>query len=513
VGTGWFSNPCASDNWLRTGLEKMEADFEDVREKAVEAFLLAGVAIAFPLTPPPIKAAAIITQGNATATIVLMQALLGAIMYLKELLGPGPLTFGDTLAAVANACADLGLFSILRGVYGCAAEGEHEYDKDHPRTPAISYGAMDEHDYLNVGCVAPGDSIEIFVDADSPELPKFIDHALARVRDLENGNLSGGSAQAFGGYLSLRFMTTSDAFLATQLWPRTCSIEIAGLSRVHGTEPFLRTLEEDAKSFDVVLHWGQRNGWSMKEIEKWYSPLAPSGRLFLWRKTLSDLSEHGRWAAFSTAFSAYKGLEVTDPIIGKFSAKPSEGCADDKTRVSWDAVANPPETNAFLVHAHENDGSSIRIPLPGLTGEADVTFGNGKSQLTLVLERELNGHVYSDSASLALRGIAQNEPWKFVMVATPRLVDGVPRWAAEINLYSQFISNALHATHVLVTSGAAAAWRVRHPDIGDVSFTTGAVKPLPGAPVFNKNWLFFTESAASGPAPPLDITFTITCQH
>ena len=31
--------------------------------------------------------------------------------------------------------------------------------------------------------------------------------------------------------------------------------------------PLLQTLEEDSKAFDTLLHWGQRNNWTMKDIE------------------------------------------------------------------------------------------------------------------------------------------------------------------------------------------------------------------------------------------------------
>ena len=219
---------------------------------------------------PSVIEAAIAAQTAATATITLMEGVILSIEGIIALL-PGTIHFGDTLAWLANLCADLGLFLIFGSIYESTADSLHEFDPDHPRTPAISYAAMDVHDYKNVGCVAPGDTIEFFFDADSANLPNFIDHVLLRVQELASGSLSGSPA-AFGGYISLRFMTSAEATLAMQRWPRTCSIEIAGLRNVHGTEPLLKALEEGAKNFGAILHWGQRNGWGMKEIENRYDP-------------------------------------------------------------------------------------------------------------------------------------------------------------------------------------------------------------------------------------------------
>src|SRR5439155_15866905 len=118
---------------------------------------------------------------------------------------------------------------------------------------AISYAVMDEHDYIDVGCTAPGDSIEIFFDVTDPRLPDFIDRVLSRVNELANGDLENGAPAAFGGYISMRFMAQAQAFIAMQKWPRTCSIEIAGLGHVKGTEPFLKQVEADAVEFNAVL--------------------------------------------------------------------------------------------------------------------------------------------------------------------------------------------------------------------------------------------------------------------
>ncbi len=100
------------------------------------------------------------------------------------------------------------------------------------------------------------------MDATAPALVSFIDYVLDQVRALaDDGN-------AFGGYISMRFMYSSPEYLAMQRWPSTCCIEIAGLSRVDGTDPLMVRLEEESRARNIVLHWGQRNNRLQADIEE-----------------------------------------------------------------------------------------------------------------------------------------------------------------------------------------------------------------------------------------------------
>jgi hypothetical protein len=508
---GWLSNPCASDNWIRLVLGRIRHSFVEIRDDAIKVWLVASAAIAFPLTPPPLKIAAIAVQASATGTIVFMEGLILWVTLVIELIESETYTFGDALAVVANYCALNDLFWLFRAIYEYTSDLEHEiYSKN---TPAISYATMDEHDYRNVGCVAPGDTIEFFLDADSPQLPAFIDNALSRIRDLEFGAL-GGAPQAFGGYISLRFMSPSDGLIAMQRWKRTCSIEIAGLSRIPGTESYLRTLEEDSRKFGAILHWGQRNNWTQSEVEQHYIPAGPNGELFKWRKALSDLTDHGRFDLFSTAFSKLKGLEITTPITQDFWIAPTDACADEPVTVTWNAISNPPETVAFVVHTPEG-GAPERIALGGLSGTRQITIGPGRSEAKLVLERELNRNVYIDERRIKLKGYATGDFINFVMVAEPRIIDGINRWTVEINLYSQFISDTLRVIEIKASFGAVAAWRMRNLEAGDIAFTISTgIQSLPSKPLYNTNWLFFSENQVSGGiAPTMQVRFTIDCQQ
>lgn len=510
TGDGYFDKLCASDNYIRLALDELQSMMEDLREKAIKVWLACAAGIVFPLTPPPVKAALLGIQGKAAATIVFTTSYIATIGIIKGIIGSSKASFSSTVASVVNFCARFHFFPILRFVFGKMYECAHKYDPEFPRPPAISYAAMDEHDYQNVSCVAPGDSIEIFFDAESPQLVDFIDLALQRVDELSDELLH---SKAFGGYISLRFMSQCEAFIGMQKWPRTCSIEIAGLSKVDGTEPFLNQLEEDVKAFDAVLHWGQRNNWPQQEIEKRFIPAGPWGQLYRWREALSKLTEHGRYDLFSTPFSKHTGLEITHSIIGIFSAAPTEGCIHEKTNVTWDCIKNPPETQAFLLHTPEN-GSSARIPLPGLSGSTQVAFANGRSRLTLVLEHKLNDDLYVDTRDLPLKGFAPGNEWPFSFTAESRVIDGVARWYVEINLFNQFISNTLLVAEVYSLFAGVASWKMRNPDIGDVSFTASqTTRATPQHPVFNKRWVFFSDSPSTGPAPAVSIKFKLTCQH
>jgi hypothetical protein len=389
-------------------------------------------------------------------------------------------------------------------LYAVASNGEHP-DPDKPVGPAVSYAVMDQHNYTNVGCVSPGDSIEFFMDASSPQLIDFIDSALAAVRDLaENG-------QAFGGYISMRFMTTSGAFIAMQRWTRTCSIEIAGLSRASGTEYLISRLEQESLARDIILHWGQRNYRLIKDVEKHFSPL-PGGELYQWRDVLSQLSEHGRLANFSTDNTRKRGLEITQPRLYSLTAIPSEGCANETTSVTWDAVKNPPGTVLTLVQSFE-DGQRIDRSLSGLFGSIAIPFGVGRSTLELHASRKLEDRVYTSAPlTTALRGFVAGDAWKFEFEAVARPVGGTPRWFVEINLYSQYISNALRVAQVSIASTlAVGTWTLRNAETGDITITSlPAVRALPGLPVFNRNWQLFS-TAAVGLPPVITLSFQLVC--
>ncbi|MFF1657755.1 hypothetical protein [Streptomyces sp. NPDC058255] len=511
-GDGAFSNPCASDNYIRDALNEIKSDLRGIREKAMTTWLVCAGIIVAPLTPPPVRAAALAAQQVAAVTIAWTTYYMGLIDLVASQIQTSK--FGDTLAFVIDFLTIGGWFFIVRWLYTCIAESASEHNPA-GRTPAISYATMDTHDYLNLGCVSPGDSVEIFFDATDPNLINFIDLVLVRIRQLENGELENGEPAAYGGYISLRFTGPSSSDIAMQQWPITCSVEIGGLSHVNGTQTLLKRVEQDAVDFGAILHWGQRNNWTMDNVETSYSPNPPYGALFKWRAALSELTDHGRYDIFSTRFSKQMGLEITDPIIpvGGFLVVPTYGCVDEQTTVTWEAIRNPPETRASLiVTPRQGNPKSFSLDL---SGSRTVSCGAGWSTLSFVLERDLNGRVYRDQRDIEVQRFADNDEWNFEFTAdTLMLADGVLRWGVDQYFFSQFFSNRLRVAEIRTSFTGVASWFVRNPDVGDLRFTTSQDRHLlPSLPILNKSWLFFSEMpGVAGPNPVLRITYKLVCE-
>ena len=95
---------------------------------------------------------------------------------------------------------------------------------------AKSFAVMDRKHYLDLGCEQNVASIEVFFDALDSRLVAFIDALIAFEIKQE---LMG---KAFLGYASLRFMGRTAAHLGMQRYPITCSIEVAGLKDMSGSQ-------------------------------------------------------------------------------------------------------------------------------------------------------------------------------------------------------------------------------------------------------------------------------------
>lgn len=502
---GNFRDPCSSANWLRQFLQDTKGLLEDIRNDAlITAGALEVAADAAAVTGNE-ALAAFLHGKEATALGAAFFAEVWIVMFtaIQDSL-PKTMLFGDFIAALINTFSDLHAGSLIQLMYWAGSNSQHVQLKH----PGISYAVMDRHSYLNKGCVAPGDSFEFFMDATTPDLISFIDYVLDQVRDLED------DGEGFGGYISMRFMRSCPSFLAMQKWPSTCSIEIAGLSRVGGTSILFDRLDEESRKRNIVVHWGQRNTRSQEDLEKVYNP-ALGGPFYKWRKALSDLSANGRLDNFSTAFTKYKGLEITTPKLYELRASMTEGCHSETTTFHYDALDNPPETVISLTQRFEN--GAVNDLLPGATastGAVVVAFGHGRSQVRLQAVRELNGNKYeSQILSVDLHGFETGDEWHFQFVAHKQMIDGVSRWVVEINLFSQYISDTMRVSSVKVVPSSAVAWVVRNTELGaDVSVDPlTQVAVLSVHPVMNKRWLFFTKLAATGAAPQVDLYFRMEC--
>jgi hypothetical protein len=489
-----FTNPCRSSNFLRQFLTDMIGHLSDIRDDAIEAAAAAGAAM---VLFPPAAAWAIPLQAVMAGVIVFTEYWIVILSGLRAIL-PDEAPFGDFLCAVMNALGELHAGSILQLMYWAAQNSQH-LSTSKPLV-AISYGVMDEHDYQNKGCVAPGDSIELFFDSADPGFVSFVDYVIDQVRDLED------DGKVWAGYLSLRFMAQSPAHLAMQRWPRTVSMEIASLSKVNGADELMSRIEEESRRRGVILHWGQRNNRLQRDIE-------PKFAFPPWRKALSDFTEHGRLANFSTEYTQLKGLEITEPWLYGFSADKTEGCSDENTVIHYDGFNNPPETKLAIVQRFAN-GTSSSITLADLRGTIALPFGQGQSILELHALRVLNGNKYEAAPlSLELRGFATGDYWEFRFEAEERFIAGANRWFAELNLFSSFISDKLKVSEVGLSASSGNGWIIHKPPLADINFAgTADTQPIPGDPIFNTNWQFYSAAPAGGGTPPqLTLRFKMIC--
>ncbi len=189
-------------------------------------------------------------------------------------------------------------------------------------------------------------SIEVFFDATDPMLITFIDLLIAFEQRQE---LAG---KAFVGYASMRFTGQTRALIGMQKWPLTCSVEIAGLRDVSGSEDLIRYAERVALNHNVkaILHWGQRNDQSHADTERIFGgPGVPAAsNLGRWRAALSSVTDNGRLDGFSSDFTRQTGLEVVSAALREFGAESTVVQVGAPITVSWDARNNPAGTTVGL---------------------------------------------------------------------------------------------------------------------------------------------------------------------
>jgi hypothetical protein len=310
-------------------------------------------------------------------------------------------------------------------------------------------------------------------------------------------------------------MSNSRALLAMQKFMRVCALEITGFLAAGGTDPFLKTVAIDAYDMGATVHWGQRNELTMKQVEKTYDWLPPIGRLYLWRKALGKLSRNGRFPTFSTQFTRIKGLEIVEPQIQGFAAKPTEACTGAPTQITWVAGDNPPGTSIQLEVLEPNSSTPVNIiPLATLDGSQSVAMPLGRKVLKLVAARTLNGRTLTHSQTIDVQGFQDHDTWQFEFYGECRPIDGISRWAAEIT-FGSYTDPTLRVEEVYCYFSAATNWAIRRVGIPDLLYSpTSTVQPLPTHPkLTEQSWLFFiTAPASCGGAPPkINIQFKLVC--
>jgi hypothetical protein len=503
----FFNSICASDSPARAALSLIISETIDVRDKALLTAAGAALALAIPFTPLPLLLLLEKARDAALATAVSAEVLIVELDQVRDLLPFGPL--GRTMGLLCQLL--ITRMEIFRRIAEAAIASEQSPRDYH----GISYGVMDLHNYRDVGCSANGDSLEVFFDAANPNLVVYIERLFQRMKELEQGWLT-GMPLAFAGYVALRFMSQSAGLLAMQQFPRTCSLEIAGYLDVPGTTPFLTTIERDAVELGATIHWGQRNDLTMQQVEQMYDPKAPTGHLFLWREALSKLTDNGRLATFSTTFTRDRGLEVVQPIVQSFTVSPANSCAGAPVQIAWTASANPPGTVVFLeVRRSGSSGPPADvIALSALDGAQDVTLPAGNTDFTLVVAKTLHGRTLTDRRTVQVRGVLDHDLWKFLRSATCLSVDGQMRWGVEISLAST-VSPGLAVEEVFCNFTSASTWTMRRTGLPDVGFSGAtSVQALATRPALRGTWIFFVNAVGCGAGAPLfAVEFRLVCSQ
>jgi hypothetical protein len=316
--------------------------------------------------------AAVAGVATLTALIVALAVILALLLAFLAALAASGNRLGETLDDLRDTLLNrsdpaeraAGVF-----VWQCIAYKLFESQQSDLDYDAISYAMMDGHDYLDKSCNVNVDSVEVFFDATDPMLIAFVDALIAfEARQEFSGN-------AFVGYASLRFTSTTTALIGPEQAPLTCVVEVAGLTDVRGSAQMVAFAESLAlnRNFNGILHWGQRNNSTAADIEHRFGDRAeaPGGPLGAWRNALSSLTDNGRLDGCSSAFTRRTGLEVVQPAVGQVTSAPPSPSLGDVFTVSWDCAHNPAGTEV-LVTIRAPDGSQTSSgPLP-LTGQLNT---------------------------------------------------------------------------------------------------------------------------------------------
>lgn len=295
-----LASVCASGSFLQGVLEKVISEIEDL-VSSNGAAVGAGVA-------------AVAAAGGA-GIIAMLPALFALLLVLRELLDlldaddrfgefmdeVRSKLLGDDTADPARRAAGVFLWQLIYYYAFSQQQSDSDYE-------GISYAIMDRHDYLDRSCTKNVDSVEVFFDALDDRLVAFVDALIA----YETAQQFRG--KSFVGYASLRFQGDSGALLAMQRWALTCSVEVACLRDVEGSQDLIDFAVQLARNPNIngYLHWGQRNDYDRPDVERRYRPTVdvPFDRIAAWRAALASVTENGRLDAFSSEFTRRTGLEV-----------------------------------------------------------------------------------------------------------------------------------------------------------------------------------------------------------
>jgi hypothetical protein len=483
----------ASSAALHKILDPIISDLEDVRDTATAVaggLEAAAVTAAFFGNAPLASAFHRQALTSFTAAAIAQYVIFEIEAFLSFV---GTWTMGDFLADFFDWCVRHGHVEFLRRVYSWL------FSSQAPETlTAISYAVMDWHNYLDTGCSAHGDSIELFFDASDDRLLDFIDGVLELVDRLQTGTLHPEPAKAFVGYICMRYTGGTRALIGMQQWQTTCAVEIACLKY---NDVFFDAVEAKAVELGGNVHWGQRNQTTMLQVEHFYGP-----KLDQWRKVLSKRTDNGQHDLFSTAFSRRTGLEIVKPRLDYLVTAPMYAPTSEPVTFNWDATHNPPATTATL----RSTGSAPFSPgtLSGPTFRSRIA---GPAEHHLDASLTLNNRTVTTTLSTETVGFdATYASWTFLEVATCRLLGAFQRYVVDLPFAPETWSSALTVTRVRLIAVDDETWRLVCPNAPVVEFSAAApAHSFASSLALVGPWTFVYDTPAfdgcNGPAPWLRV--------
>jgi len=147
-------------------------------------------------------------------------------------------------------------------------------------------------------CAARGLSLEVAFDATTQSHLRYMDEAVTILDTARRQGL------ALGGWLSMRFVGRSRAYLSPQKSARTCMVEATGLRGLRSSAVILGRLEAAGRSHGGIQHWGMFSDLTRADVEGAYP------RLKTWRQIRWNLTNGGKLHTFDNAFSERVGLSA-----------------------------------------------------------------------------------------------------------------------------------------------------------------------------------------------------------
>jgi len=150
----------------------------------------------------------------------------------------------------------------------------------------------------NTACVARGLALEVALDTPSGAHIRYADAVVATLRD------EAAQGRYLGGWISMRFVGTSRAFLSPHKSTITCTVEYTALRTLSSSRPLLQKLEALGRDFNGIQHWGMFLDLTAGDVARAYP------QLDAWREVRWKLTKQGSIKTFDSQFTRRCGLSL-----------------------------------------------------------------------------------------------------------------------------------------------------------------------------------------------------------